>query len=198
MAAKNIVSMVLLLAPLVGNATTPALPEQRLCVGKDSDIVIGTIVDGAGEDCRLTTQVQCGYQNYVRLTIVIKEVLAVGGTSSWRQPVVPKSSGAVEDVIGKRFDVLAEVADSPSHPTWSGDGPINYGLLTGPTSKPLTDKQVQDLFVGKTFIFSIMPRTGEMPYYSTVWPVESKTWVLKTVREGDERSCPAIYEPRLP
>jgi hypothetical protein len=197
MAAKNIVSIVLLLAPLVGNATTPALPEQRLCVGKDSDIVIGTIVDGAGEDCRLTTQAQCSYRNYVRLTIVIKEVLAVGGASSW-EPVIPKSNGAVEDVIGKRFDVLAEVQDSPHYPTWSGDGPTNYGLLTGPTSKPLTDKQVQDLFVGKTFIFSIMARTGQRPYYSTVWPVESKTWVLNTVREGNERLCPVIYEPRLP
>ena len=121
----------------------------------------------------------------------------MGGASSYK-PAIPKSSGAVEDVIGKRVDVSAEVADSPNYPTLFGDGPINYGLLTGPTSKPLTDKQVQDLFLSKTFVFSIKARTGEMPYFSTVWPVESKAWVLKTVREANGHTCPMIYEPRGP
>jgi hypothetical protein len=103
-------------------------------------------------------------------------------------------------VIGRTVVINAEVSDSPTVVSYSGDTnvPGSYGDLPGPTSEPLTDKNVRRLFVGKTFIFSIVPRTGSQPYWATAWPVNSRRWVMKTLRLMNGSACPLPYDARHP
>ena len=187
---RKIVNALVLLSPLAAHATLPATHEQRLCIGGAPDIVVAIVQDGKGADCRLgiTEEQQCEPMNIVRLSIKMGVVLAV---SKDRQPpgedtALSGTYDSIQNDVGRTVEIETSVADSDDD-----------GDLVGPTSEPLTDKRVKKLFVGKEFIFSIMP-TGALDghHWATVWPMKSKPWVMKTLREADGAGCPLPYDRR--
>jgi hypothetical protein len=192
MPLRSTLATMFLFAPLAAHASMPATPEQRLCISENNSIVVARVENGAGADCRLSSKLlPCSFTNTVRLSIKIREVIAVGSDD----PVYPDRTsdfvkGKVVDVIGRRVSIYAEVSDYTFPPN-------NDGELIGPTSRALTDDDVRRLYVGKVFIFSISPEFGETPHWTTVWPLKSRKWVSKTLQHPVYGpGCPHPYDPR--
>ena len=195
---KRTLIVVTLLIPLVAQATMPATAEQRLCGG--AAIVFAKVVDGGGADCRLESlDATCSLRNVVRLSVVIRKVLGVDMEPKYPDLVLRSVKGPIPDMIGETVDIYVRVSDPPDIAVHHAihDVADGYGELTGSTSRPLVDKDVQKLYVGKTLIFSIgIKSSRDNAYWSTAWPTRSKSWVMETLRLWKDTDCPRPYDAR--
>lgn len=189
MPLRSTVATMFLVAPLAAHAMLPATPEQRLCMGQTSSIVVARVESGEGADCRLSSKLWCSFTNAVLLSIKIREVIAVGSDPRYQDRESDFIKSEVKDLIGRRVSVYAGVSDFAFPPNNNGD-------LIGHTSSPLTDHDVRRLYVGKVFIFSMSPESRGKPQWTTVWPLKSRKWVSETLHTVNGDSCPHPYDPR--
>lgn len=77
------------------------------------------------------------------------------------------------------------------------DAPDNYGQLMTPNALPLTNLRAKQLYLGKTYIFSLEPsgKPGVEPHYGTVWPLSARKWVERQLQSGADKDCPQRLPP---
>jgi hypothetical protein len=192
-AVNKILATVLAIFPLPALATLPAGEAQVFCTG--NVVGVARVQSATSNDCRLYYAGQCSPANGVRLSIVVNEVLAV---SKDNPPLtvdgVPLTPSRVLDLIGKTLEVSMS-AHNQHFLTADDDAsaPDNGGYLVAPTSDPLTDADVRRLYVGESFVFSLVPslEPGSQPQWGTVWPLKSRAWLVKTLQQWAGKDCPA-------
>jgi len=164
-----------LLASLRSSAIMPATREQILCAS--SEVVVATVYSGSGADCRLQwTAGPCSPQDLVRLSIAIQRTLA-----------------AVEGVSPHRAGDEVQVSTSAvqvEHPEMSDDLVPAGNLLVVPSlGRPLTDQDVQRLFVGREYIFALSA-SGAAPIWASTWDMQREAWVREVLVHANGEHCP--------
>lgn len=187
----------MMLLPVLGHASIAAGFRQILCSGGSNSIVVARVEGGVGADCRLAIKTGCSDTNVVRLSVVVREMLAVGKDDPVLGPVPGFLKGPVADVIGRMGDIYVHIVDSQCYVPDSPieiDLPSTCGNLPGPTSQALTDEDVKALYAGKTFIFSIPPQYHGRRLSATAWPMESRAVVMQALHEDKGGRCPLPYD----
>jgi len=152
----------IILCPLMAHAVA-ALPDQILCMRRK--IVVARVESGVGE----TAPPGDTRTGVVRLSIVITEELT--------QPKGdPSSELLVGDASGRPIEMSFTVIHARGYLPPSTDS----GDLVGPEDGPLTDADILNLYVGKSFIFSIDSPSAPHPSAS-MWPLSAREWVMKTI-----------------
>lgn len=174
------------------SATMRATTEQLFCAS--NLVIVASVMGGNGEDCRLHTSEKCEPQNSVRLSVVVSKVIAM--SKALTAQLTENSSYApsgMANIVGQTltFSVDAISVDSPRTESFDPDAPSSGGDLVAPNNDPLTDSDVQRLYAGKEYVFTLI--TLDSPRNSAnVWPMESRNWIMTTLRERGGEHCPAI------
>ena len=183
-------------ALLVFSAPTIAMQaastEQVFCGGQV--VVIAQVKEGTSEDCRLRMASPCLQKNGMHLSVTVSEVLGV--RTDWRHGTYDPSltSRHATELIGQTLDLHVDASAVPWVTTVDDElGPDNDEYLDNPTAAALTDTDIQRLYVGKSFIFTMLPPNSPGdPLWSNAWPLNSKTWATKVMRRRAGNNCAAL------
>jgi hypothetical protein len=130
----------------------------------------------------------CDEENGIRLSVTVSEVLAV--KSSWDRVMFGTYDPAltprhVGELVGRTLKLHVDAISGAEF------GPY----LPNPTSTALTDADIERLYGGKRFIFTLLPPngTGE-PHWSGGWSLRYRDWAIKTMRRRAGSDCPELLE----
>jgi hypothetical protein len=159
-----------------------ARPEDILCHA--SQVVVAQVLGGKLTDCRLQhpKALSCYPKNVLHFSIRVDEIL--GSTfEANSEPTrrLPRSG----DIVEIDTEIYNE---APSSAGGTDNFPSEeYGRLKvrPGTGRPLTDQEILDQFVGKSFVFGI-----QQTLWASAWPTRLREWIDNTLRRSDGRSCP--------
>jgi hypothetical protein len=183
---KRILASLLLMLSATAFADQLASLEQLFCSGQVA--MVARVKAGNSEDCRLHMAAPCDPENAIRLSVTVNEVLAV--KSSWDKVMFSTYDPAlsprhVGELVGRTLILHVDAV--------SGEEVGPY--LHNPTSKALADADVERLYNGRMYIFTVEPRSGPGgPYWSGAWSLNSRNWAIKTMRRAAGSDCPALLE----
>jgi hypothetical protein len=137
----------------------------------------------------------CGTtENEVRLSVTISEVLAV--KDNWDKAKFPTYDPAltprhVGELVDRTLEL--EIAAIPGADIAVTDTEPDGPELRNPTSAPLTDADIERLYAGKKFIFTLEPLNspGDL-YWSGAWSLNSRKWAINTMQRAAGKDCPAL------
>ncbi len=193
----TLLTVIALLIPVAAFPTVPATQEQVLCGA--SHVVVATVLKATPRDCRNDAKwrsgeiAYCGPKDMANLLIRVTEVLGI----SERVASFPRDVGIKN---GESVEVTTAVYNSLSWPRTEHMDRIG---AVQPTSEPLSSAAISEIFEGKEFVFSIHIRLGAAlvdgqvrknaldipPFYSGVWRLAKKEWVIEQLKAGDGKAC---------
>jgi hypothetical protein len=184
--------LVALSAPAI--AMQAASTDQVFCTGQV--VVVGKVKGGTSEDCRHRMASPCNPEHGMRLSVSVSEVLAVkkdwNGEAylTYDPSFTPRHA---MELIGQTLDLHVETGAMPWVTTLHEGVPDSGGYLDTPTDAPLTDADIQRLYGGKSFIFTMQPsNTPDAPHWSGAWPMNSKSWAMNVMRQKAGNDCPTL------
>ena len=190
----TLASCFLVLVAPAASAEQPASTTQIFCANQV--VVVARVNEGASEDCRLHMAAPCSEENGMRLRVTVSEVLAVKDSwdkvtfSTYDPALAPRHVG---ELVGRTLYLHVDAISGPGTPATDSEPEGPY--LHNPTSNALTDADVERLYNGRMFIFTIEPRISPRgPYWSGAWSLNSKPWAINTMRQAAGRDCPALLE----
>jgi hypothetical protein len=192
---KWIIASLLLSLSAPAVAMQAASTEQVFCAGHV--VVVAQVKEGVSEDCRLRMAAPCLQEHGMRLSVTVSEVLAV--KKDWDRRMYETydpsfSPRHAMELIGRTLDLHVDTGAVPWVTTTDSErGPDNDGYLDAPTAEPLTDADIRSLYGGKSFIFTMQPSNSPGdPHWSGAWPMNSRMWAMKLMRQRAGNQCPAL------